>query len=73
MASRRVKIIKWFRSDHLPEGLPRSTAKIFERAARDLDSFMPEGDQGDLALTLLVQAKDAAVRAVLDESVPDYA
>lgn len=72
VASRRVKIIKWFRSDHLPEGLPRAASQVIGQCARDLESFLPDNDQGDLAVILLLQAKDAAVRSVLDDEVPDY-
>lgn len=72
MSTDRAKILKWIRDEHLPEGLPRVVAKMIGDTARDLESLLPEGDQGDVALHLLVTAKDYAVRAVLDNSIPDH-
>jgi len=69
---RRIKIVKWLRHDHLPEGQAKVASRMIGQCARDLESFMPNNDQGDLAILLMVQAKDAAVRSILDETVPDY-
>lgn len=72
MTEDRAKTLKWLRHEHLPEGLPRVVVKMIGDTARDLESLLPEGNQGDVALHLLVTAKDYAVRAVLDSSVPDH-
>lgn len=72
MGKDRAAIMKWFGGDHLPEGPARVVSTMIARDAADLESLLPENDQGNAALFFLLQAKDAAVRAVLDDSVPDY-
>lgn len=61
----RSAIMKFFAFDHLPPHL-QEIAKPFSTAAEFVD-LLPAGseaalEQKQLALTLLLQAKDAAVR-----------
>ena len=57
-------LLSWFRSDHLPQGSKqKSVAVQFAAFADELLQGLPPSAEIKLALTHLLQAKDAAVRA----------
>lgn len=56
------ELFQYFDFEHLPEAL-QTVSRPFNKLAEDLDSQLEDGSQKDLALTHLLQAKDAAVRA----------
>ena len=60
------ELFQYFDFEHLPKDL-RLVSRAFYALARDLDSLLEDGSQKDLALTHLLQAKDAAVRARLTD------
>jgi hypothetical protein len=64
------RLLRFFRYDHLPERL-RATSKPFCDLAIHLDHTLPEGPEGTTAIRKLLEAKDAAVRAVLESEGPD--
>lgn len=56
------ELLQYFDFEHLPKEL-RTVSRPFNKLAEDLDHQLEDGSQKDLALTHLLQAKDAAVRA----------
>lgn len=56
------ELLQYFDFKHLPEAL-QTVSRPFNKLAEDLDRQLEDGSQKDLALTHLLQAKDAAVRA----------
>lgn len=57
--------LKFFAFEHLPPNL-QEVSRPFGELAAALVAKLPKVGQLDLALTLLLQAKDAAVRAYLE-------
>lgn len=57
-------ILRYFRSDHLPEHL-RLVSQPFEAMAHRLERILPGGPEKSVALRKLLESKDAAVRAAL--------
>lgn len=55
-------ILRWFRYEHLPEGLQR-ISRPFGDLAHLVVTTIPDGEERDVALRKLLEAKDAAVRA----------
>ena len=56
------ELFQHFDFAHLPEAL-QAVSRPFNKLAERLDYQLEDGSQKDLALTHLLQAKDAAVRA----------
>jgi hypothetical protein len=56
---------RWFKADHLPPDL-QAVVSLFAPTAEWLSSMRQFSDQADVALSDLLRAKDAAVRAFLD-------
>lgn len=63
------QLLRWFRWDHLPTGPARQTSQMFHELARDVEDTVPDGPEKTVALRKLLEAKDAAVRAVLSPDV----
>jgi hypothetical protein len=61
-------IMQFFRYDHLPPHLQAVSAP-FGDIARDVVENLPRNPERTVALRKLLEAKDAAVRAVLFEPV----
>jgi hypothetical protein len=59
------RMLKWFAYDHLPEKL-QSASKPFGELANRLCEMAQPGPERTVALRKLLEAKDAAVRAVLN-------
>lgn len=57
-------MLKWFAFNHLPGSL-RGTSMIFHSAAEQVISLVERGPERTVALRKLLEAKDAAVRAVV--------
>ncbi len=57
-------ILRYFASEHLPEGLAAISAQ-FEELARALDAKLPSGPEKSAGLRKLLEAKDCMVRAAL--------
>ena len=65
--------LRHFAFEHLPPNL-QEVSRPFGELAAALVARLPKGGQLDLALTLLLQAKDAAVRAYIEgQSTKDKA
>lgn len=60
--------MKLFEYDHLPAHL-QEVSKPFHDLALKMGGEFITGSQHELAITLLLQAKDAAVRAVLHPGI----
>lgn len=60
-------MLRWFKYEHLPEFL-RSVSKRFCDLAVDLVDILPCCAERTVALRKLLEAKDAAVRAALEEA-----
>lgn len=59
------RMLKWFAYEHLPTGdLRAASAPFGELAKRICDTVLP-GPERTVALRKLLEAKDAAVRAVV--------
>lgn len=56
------ELLQYFAFEHLPKAL-QVVSQPFHKLAEDLDYTLDDGSQKDLALTHLLQAKDAAVRS----------
>lgn len=65
MTSDRSPILRWFKSDNLPEHI-RGVAEQFEKLAIDLDIALEPGAEKATALRKILEAKDAALRAVIE-------
>jgi len=57
-------MLKWFAWEHLPEEL-RGTSVVFWRLAVVICTDIQPGPERTIALRKLLEAKDAAVRAVV--------
>lgn len=57
-------IIQFFVFEHLPEKL-QSVSRPFGVLARQMDELLPKNPETSTALRKLLEAKDAAVRAIL--------
>lgn len=66
-------IDKFYSFRQLEAGPRRDIAQRFDTWARDLDHFLPDGDDKDNAMRLLLEARDAAVGSVaaLNRSRPE--
>ena len=60
--------LQWFESDHLPDNLKLVVAPFKELAVRCANRC-PSSRQTTFALQKLLEAKDCAVRAVLDQDI----
>jgi hypothetical protein len=58
------RMMKWFAFEHLPENL-QAISKPFHELARNIVSSIEGGPERTVALRKLLEAKDAAVRAVV--------
>lgn len=58
--------IKWFKYDHLPEPL-KTVAQRYAELAEWAEANLPDGAEKSVAQRKLLEAKDAAVRAKLEE------
>lgn len=52
--------------DESTPGLPGALSVVVNQLARYLDAVLPDGEQKRVALTRLLQARDASVRSVLN-------
>ena len=57
-------MLKWFEYEHLPEHL-QAVSMPFCKLAENVVATVPEGPERTVALRKLLEAKDAAVRAVV--------
>lgn len=62
-------MMRWFSFDHLPQEL-QGVSSIFGRAAEEVDRVLPESAEKTVALRKLLEGKDAAVRAKIEELEP---
>ena len=62
--SEKPHTMQFFSYEHLPSHL-QEVSKVFSETAAYVTVFLPDNPQRDLALSLLLMAKDAAVRAKL--------
>lgn len=60
--------MRWFEFGHLPPHLKEVSSR-FADLAWHLVRELPEGEERDVALRKLLEAKDAAVRAKVGEEV----
>lgn len=58
------RMMKWFAYDHLPEQL-QGVSKQFHGLAGDIAELIEPGPERTVAFRKLLEAKDAAVRAVV--------
>lgn len=58
------RILKWFDYDHLPEHL-QTVSKLFADLAVEIVDDIEPGPERTVSLRKLLEAKDAAVRAVV--------
>ena len=63
-------VLQFFVYTHLPESL-QSMSKPFHQLAHDVALRAPDSRETTIALRKLLEAKDAAVRAVLDQQRQD--
>ena len=59
------RMLKWFAYDHLPDGPIQETSKRFNELAHGIVDKIQPGPERTVALRKLLEAKDAAVRAVV--------
>lgn len=65
MSDQKVdRMLKWFEYDHLPEHL-RATSVVFSSLAEAIIRDCVAGPERTVALRKLLEAKDAAVRAMV--------
>ena len=62
-------IMQFFRFEHLPENL-RTVSKPFCEMAMNIVAGLPRNPERTVALRKLLEAKDAAVRAMLYKEEP---
>lgn len=60
-------ILRWFDYAHLPDQLA-DVSRLFSDLAHELESRLPAGAEKSTALRKLLEGKDAAVRAVLEDA-----
>ena len=58
-------LLRWFTWKHLPDHLKPTSIK-FRGLAEMIDQTIPDGAEKTTALRKLLEAKDAAVRAVIE-------
>ncbi len=58
-------VLKFFRSDHLPKKLKKAS-RPFAVLAEDIVAAAPNSRETTICLRKLLEAKDSAVRALLD-------
>lgn len=58
------RMLKWFAFEHLPENLKVVSSKFYEVAC-SVCALVEAGPERTVALRKLLEAKDAAVRAVV--------
>jgi hypothetical protein len=61
----RIKMLKWFAFDHLPEPLQPVSARFYATAAWMMQEIAA-GQEATAAMRKLLEAKDCAVRAFLE-------
>jgi hypothetical protein len=59
------RMLKWFVYEHLPQHL-REVSKPFGELAKTIVAVVQAGPERTVALRKLLEAKDAAVRAVVN-------
>lgn len=57
-------VLHWFSYSHL-SGAPREVSQLFSILATDLDIRLENGPEKSTSLRKLLEAKDAAVRAII--------
>lgn len=62
-----ISIMRWFKSDHLPERL-RAVSQPCADLAADMVNAIPDGPELTAGLRKLLEAKDCFVRAELDRT-----
>ncbi len=62
---REERMLKWFSWSHLPEGKLQDTSEAFGLLAKKVVADVQPGPERTVALRKLLEAKDAAVRAVV--------
>ena len=65
----RDRLMQFFKYEHLPEQL-QEVSKPFCDLAERIDTELPRNAERTVALRKLLEAKDCAVRAVLEGEVP---
>ena len=65
-----MNLLRYFKYSHLPERLQVVSAE-FHRLAHHLVDVLPAGPEQTVALRKLLESKDAAVRAALDQEGPE--
>ena len=60
------RMMRWFRFEHLPQGVPRSASSFCATLAETMDSVLPESAEKTAGLRKLLEAKDAFVRAAIE-------
>lgn len=66
------RLMQFFEYAHLPEHL-QAVSKPFGELARHLDETLPSNAETTVALRKLLEAKDCAVRAVIEKPVESNA
>ena len=61
-------LLRWFTSDHMKPGKTKEVAEEFEDFANWMAETLPNSAERSTALRKLLESKDAAVRAALEES-----
>jgi hypothetical protein len=67
MNNQQEEILKWFKFDHLRSESARKVSSGFAQLAHSIVSICAPGPERTVALRKLLEAKDAAVRAKMDE------
>lgn len=63
------RLLQFFEYSHLPEHL-QAVSKPFGELAKHLDETLPGNAETTVALRKLLEAKDCAVRALLEKPLP---
>jgi len=58
------RMLRWFQFDHLPDHL-KEVSRPFHELAKDIENSIQAGPERTVAFRKLLEAKDAAVRAVV--------
>jgi hypothetical protein len=61
-----TNVDKYFRYEHLPEGLPKATSIAIAKLANKLNADLPDGAEKSAGMRKLLEAKDCFVRASLE-------
>lgn len=59
-------LIRWFATEHISDKEVEEVILTFRSAARGADYLLPDGAEKTTALRKLIEAKDAACRAVIE-------